>query len=110
MGITSTLTTLPQDIDVENGPTHSRLKRAHEMKLNVFNSFGGSYTYDGRTMLIDYTNTADHLDAAPVMRNGWISHTLEPAHIEDLTFSIVHDEPYPFLVRASILSWSLHEP
>lgn len=110
MAITSTLTTLPQDIDVENGPTHSRLKRAHEMKLNVFNSFGGSYTYDGKTHHIDYTNTADHLDAAPLMRNGWISHTLEPAHIEDLTFSIVHDVPYPFLVRASILSWSLHEP
>lgn len=108
--VVSTLTTLPQDIDVENGPTHSRLKRAHEMKLNVFNSFGGSYTYDGKTLHIDYTNTADSLDAAPLMRNGWISHTLEPAHVEDLTFSIVHDEPYPFLVRASILSWSLHEP
>jgi hypothetical protein len=110
MAITSTLTTLPQDIDVENGPTHSRLKRAHEMKLNVFNSFGGSYTYDGKTHHIDYTSTADHLDGAPLMRNGWIAHTLEPAHIEDMVFSIVHDEPYPFLVRASILSWSLHEP
>ena len=67
-------------------------------------------TADGKTIPVEHSNTADDLDAAPVMRNGWISHTLEPGHVEDLTFSIVHDEPYPFLVRASILSWSLHEP
>ena len=108
--ISSVLETLPLDIQADNGSTHSRLKRAHELKLNVLNTFGGSYTYDGTTEIIHYTSTADLMDQAPALRTGWISHTLPPAHLADLSYSLRHDEPYPFLLRASILSWSLHEP
>jgi hypothetical protein len=107
--ITSTLSTLPLDVASETGTSHSRRKRAQELKLNVYQSFGGSYTYDGDTNIIDYTNTLDNTDSAPALRTGWIPATLPPAHMEDLTFSIVHTEPYPFLCRASILSWTLHE-
>ncbi|WAC18836.1 hypothetical protein OVA24_16520 [Luteolibacter sp. SL250] len=107
--VRSVLTTLPLDVAADNGTTHARMKRAHELKLNVMNSFGGSYTYDGKTEVIHHTTAADAMDAAPTPRTGWISHTLPPAHLEDLTFSLVHDEPYAFLLRASVLSWSLHE-
>ncbi|MBX3740221.1 MAG: hypothetical protein KF712_04475 [Akkermansiaceae bacterium] len=105
----SVLTTLPLDVPADNGTTHGRMKRAHELKLNVLNSFGGSYTYDGKTEVIHHTTTADPMDAAPTPRTGWLSHTLPPAHLADLTFSLGHDEPYAFLLRASVLSWSLHE-
>jgi hypothetical protein len=107
--LASVLTTLPLDVPADNGTTHGRMKRAHELKLNVLNSFGGSYTYDGKTEVIHHTTTADPMDAAAPLRSGWISHTLPPAHLTDLTFSIGHDEPYAFLLRASVLSWSLHE-
>lgn len=108
--ITSILTTLPLDIQSDNGTSHSRRKRAHELKLNVFQSFGGSYTYDGQTETINYTTTGDNTDDAPSLRTAWIPTILPPAHLEDLTFSIRHTEPYPFLCRAAILSWTIHEP
>ena len=107
--VESVLTTLPLDVPADNGTTHGRMKRAHELKLNVLNSFGGSYTYDGKTEIIHHTAAADPMDAAPTPRTGWISHTLPPAHLADLTFSLRHDEPYAFLLRASVLSWSLYE-
>jgi hypothetical protein len=108
--ITSTLESLPQDIPVNNGTTHARMKRASELKLNVFATFGGSYTYDAETNVINYTNTDDLLDSAPPLKTGWIEETLTPAHLKDLSFSVVHDEPYPFTCRACVLSWTLHEP
>jgi hypothetical protein len=108
--IVSILETLPMDITVENGTTHSRRKRAQELKLNVFHTYGGSFSYDGQSDAITYTDTGDLTDSAPVLRTGWIPQTLPPAHMEDLTFSIRHTEPYPFLCRAAILSWTLHEP
>ncbi len=107
--VTATITSLPQDIHTETGGTHSRMKRSHELKLNVYKSFGGSYTYDGETREIHYTRTDDNLDAAPEMRTGWIEHTLPPAHLKDLVFSIVHTEPYPFLCRGAVLGWTLVE-
>lgn len=105
----SILTTLPLDVTTDNGTTHGRLKRAHELRLNVMNTFGGSYTYDGTTEVIPYTTTDDIMDAAPHPHTGWIHHTLPPAHLEDLLYSIRHDEPYAFLLRAAVLSWTLHE-
>jgi hypothetical protein len=107
--VESVMTTLPLDVPANDGTTHGRMKRAHELKLNVLNSFGGSYIYDGKTEAIHHTTTADPLDAAAPLRSGWITHTLPPAHLVDLTFSIRHVEPYAFLLRASVLSWSLHE-
>jgi hypothetical protein len=95
---------------VNNGTTHARMKRASELKLNVFATFGGSYTYDAQTNVINYTNTDDLLDSAPPLKTGWIEETLTPAHLKDLSFSVVHDEPYPFTCRACVLSWTLHEP
>ncbi len=108
--ITSVLATLPLDIQVENGTTHSRLKRAHELKLNVLNTLGGTYTYAGDTGQLHYATTADTMDAAPALRTGWLAHILPPAHLQDLSYTLTHEEPYPFLLRAAILSWSLHEP
>jgi len=108
--VTSILTTLPLDVQVENGTSHSRRKRAQELKLNVFQSFGGSYTYDSQTEVINYTTTGDNTDDSPTLRTAWIPTILPPAHMEDLTFSIRHTEPYPFLCRAAIVSWTLHEP
>ncbi|RYD30189.1 MAG: hypothetical protein EOP87_17050 [Verrucomicrobiaceae bacterium] len=107
--VESVMTTLPLDVAADNGSTHARMKRAHELKLNVLNSFGGSYTYDGTTEVMHHTTATDAMDAAPPLRSGWICHTLPPAHLQDLTFSLRHDEPYAFLLRASVLSWSLHE-
>lgn len=108
--ITSTLASLPQDITLDAGTTHARTKRAHELKLAIYNTFGGSYTYDAQTNQINYTTTGDLTDTAPALLTGWMEHTLPPAHLQDLTFSIVHTEPYPFICRAAVLSWQLHEP
>lgn len=108
--VESVMETLPLDIPTDNGTSHSRRKRANELKLNVFQTFGGSYSYDNTPLDFNYTSTGDNTDEAPPLRNGWIASVLPPAHLEDLTMQIRHTEPYPFLCRAAIISWTLHEP
>lgn len=107
--ITSELRMLPVDLMLKDGTTHGRVKRCHEILLNVFESFGGGISYDGETISFDYANSSDLMDSAPELRTEWLALTLSPAHLVDLQLAIVHSDPYPFTVRAVILRWQLHE-
>lgn len=107
--ITSELRMLPVDLMLKDGTTHGRMKRCHEILLNVFESFGGGLSYDGETIAFDYANSSDLMDSAPELRTEWLAMTLSPAHLVDLQPAIVHSDPYPFTVRAVILRWQLHE-
>jgi hypothetical protein len=108
--IASELRVPPQDMTLDGGGTQGRRKRANEILLNVYQSFGGGISYDGQTVLIDWSNSSDAMDMAAPLKNQWVGVTLPPAHMDDLQFSIVHSEPFPFTVRAAVLRWSLHEP
>ncbi len=102
--VTSTLTLLPIDItDPQTGqPTAARAKRANEMVLNLLASQGGSVVYDGQDCPLDYFGVDPF--------TGWLRVTLSPAHVFDLTPSIVHATSDPFTCLAVVVRWSAHEP
>jgi hypothetical protein len=102
--ITATLTTLPLDVQADNGTTHFRRKRANEIVINVVSSAGGTVTYGGQDQTLTYG------DKVQAWGTGILETTLPPAFLDDLTVTLTHAEPYPFLVRAIVLRWSLHEP
>ena len=108
--IISELKVPPQDMSLDGGGTQGRRKRANEILLNVYQSFGGGVTYDGETVDILYANTSDLMDTPVTLKSGWQALTLSPGYMDDLQFSIVHSAPYPFTVRAAVLRWNLHEP
>lgn len=108
--ILSELQTPPQDMNIDGGGTQGRRKRANEILLNVYQSFGGGIGYDGQTVLFDWSQSSDPMDLPNTLKTKWIGVTTPPAHMDDLQFSIVHSDPYPFTVRAGVLRWSLHEP
>jgi hypothetical protein len=103
--ITATLTTLPLDVTADTGSTHFRRKRANEIVLSAYSSNGGTVTYNGDSQPLVY-NTAK----IAAWGTGILETTLPAGFVDDLTFTLTHAEPYPFLVRAIILRWSLHEP
>jgi hypothetical protein len=105
IAITATLTTLPLDVQSENGPSHFRRKRANEIVINAYASYGGTVTYNGQDQPLVYDSTA-----IPLWQTATLGTTLPPGYVDDLTFTLTHAEPSPFLVRAIILRWSLHEP
>jgi len=102
--ITATLTTLPLDVNADNGPTHFRKKRANEIVINAYSSNGGTVTYAGLDQPLVY-------DTNKIAKwgTGILETVLPQAHVNDLTFTLTHAEPYPFLARAIVLRWSLHE-
>lgn len=108
--ITSKLTLLPIDMIVEGGTTHARIKQGTEIVLNLYQTFGGSYTYDGNTEAIVYNNTSDIYGQPPPLFNGWKEITLPGAHLADLQVSFEHTEPFPFTLRNAVVRWLLHEP
>lgn len=108
--IVSELRVPPQDMDIEGGGTQGRMKRANEILLNIFQSFGGGISYDGTPVNLNYLTSSAAMDTTLPLKTGWIGVTLGPAHVEDLQFSIVHSDPYPFTIRAVVLRWNLHEP
>lgn len=109
--ITAELQFLPVDITLkDSGTTHGRIKRAHEVLVGTYQSYGGAVQYDGTTVPLESLNTSDLMSPTPALKSGWFSATLAPAHVEDLQPTIVHSEPYPFTVRAVVLRWSVREP
>jgi hypothetical protein len=108
--IVSELRLPPQDLQLDGGGTQGRKKRANEILLNVYQSFGGGVQYDGQNVLFDWSNSSDRMDSPNLLKTQWIGVTLPSAHMDDLSFSIIHSEPYPFTVRAAVLRWNLHEP
>jgi hypothetical protein len=108
--IVSELRTPPQDMQLDGGGTQGRKKRANEILLNVYQSFGGGISYDGQTVLFDWSQSSDLMDTDIPLKTQWLGVTLPGAHMDDLAFSIVHSDPYPFTVRAAVLRWNLHEP
>jgi hypothetical protein len=99
--VTSTLTTLPLDVQTEQGPTLARTKRVTEISLNLFASAGGSVVANGVTRAITHESAG--------LNTGWNRMRLDPGHVQDLQISISHTEPLPFTVRAACLDWQLHE-
>lgn len=108
--IVSELRVPPQDMEIEGGGTQGRMKRANEILLNLFQSFGGGISYDNQTVTLNYLTSSAAMDTSLPLKTGWIGVTLSPAHVEDLQFSIVHSDPFPFTIRAAVLRWNLHEP
>jgi|GEM_PF-2642273 len=109
--IVSELRLPPQDLQLDGGGgTQGRKKRANEILLNVYQSFGGGVQYDGQNVLFDWSNSSDRMDSPNLLKTQWIGVTVPSAHMDDLSFSIIHSEPYPFTVRAAVLRWNLHEP
>ena len=86
------------------------MKRAHSLALSVYQSLGGGVAYDGETQGFTYLQTSDLMDAGLSLRSEWMEITLPPGHVTDLQPSIVHADPYPFTVRAAVLTWEIHEP
>lgn len=107
--IVSELKFLPVDVQVDGGTTHCRRKRAHEIRLSIFKSFGGGIAYDGETQNFEYGDTLDLMDTVPPLESGWKAITLSPGYVTDLQPSIVHSAPYPFTVRAVVMRWEIHE-
>jgi|GEM_PF-5964578 len=103
------LVLLPQDTIAQGGATHSRLKRAEEIRLAVYKSWDCCVIYDGVTYNIDFLSTSTPTDAAPALHTGWLATTFSPAHLQDLTLEICRASPYPFTARALVLSWAIHE-
>jgi hypothetical protein len=99
--VTSTLTTLPLDVQTEEGPTLSRKKRACSLAFNLFASAGGSITANGVTRPIEHP--------AAGLNTGWYRSTLDAGHFQDLQISFTHSDPLPFTVRAAVVDWQLHE-
>lgn len=108
--VVSELLTPPQDMQIDGGGTQGRRKRANELLVNVYQSFGGGVEYDGQTVDFGWSLASDLLDSAPSLKTQWIGVTLPSAHMDDLQFSIVHSSNHPFTVRAAVLRWNLHEP
>jgi hypothetical protein len=108
--IVSELRVPPQDMQLDGGGTQGRRKRANEILLNVFQSFGGGVSYDGQPTTFNYLSTSSNMDSPLPLATGWIGATLPPGFMDDLQFTISHSDPAPFTVRAAVLRWSLHEP
>jgi hypothetical protein len=99
--LTSTLTTLPLDVQTENGPTLARTKRGVEIYVNFYASAGGRIETNGGQRAITYPG--------PGLTTGWLRAKLDPEHVQDLQITFSHSDPLPFTVRAACLDWQLHE-
>ncbi|MGB1101107.1 MAG: hypothetical protein ACPG20_01305, partial [Pontimonas sp.] len=106
--VTSTFESLPFDLNIEGGVTHSRKKRAHEIALDVFQSYGGAITYDGQSDALRYD--IDQTEAPVPLSTAYLTTNVKPAHMDDLTFTVTHSDPTPFTLRAAVLRWQVHEP
>jgi hypothetical protein len=108
--IRSVATTLPQDIQMDNGVSHSRNKKAKELRFNLYKSRGGGFSVRSEDEeSITFSTTGEPTDSAPLMFTGWMRKTAPPGDGMDLFFSILQREPYPFTLRCVVFSWEVTE-
>jgi len=108
--VDSVLRSLPLDVNADTGPTTFRMKRAHEILLDVFESRGGQLqTGDEAPAALDYSRASDWLGPVSAF-TGLMARTLPGGFVRDLSYTIRHDEPHPFIARAVVVRWQIHEP
>ena len=103
--VAAVLTTLGLDVQTEAGPTLFRRKRAHEILLNVWQSGGGRLQYAQEApAVLDYSRAAEGFDV-PRLHTGLMPRTLPGGHVDELSFTLLHEEPQAFTLRAAVVRW-----
>ncbi|BCU77957.1 hypothetical protein [Luteolibacter sp. LG18] len=105
--LTSALTTLPLDVQAEAGTTHGRMKRAHRLRLDVYQSAGGTLGYVPAENVPE-AQPVVYPGAGPLF-SGWLEAALWPGHSRDVAFQVVHEEPVPFTLRSAVVDWEVCE-
>lgn len=103
--IESRLSSLPIDTAAQDGTTQARCKRQHKLITSLYRSRGGHVfnTSEARKQPI-YNASPDDL-----LRTGWQETITDAGHLDDLQLHLVHDDPWPFILRAAVMRWALHE-
>jgi hypothetical protein len=107
--ITCRITTVPLNVNSDNGPTHFRRKRANEIVVNKLEGYPFTLTYAGQEVtaaLIDGETYAPTYTGATLYTHEL---TLPQGHLNDLAFSLSSSDAAPCTLRAIILRWDLHE-
>ena len=114
--VTSKLTTLPLDLQLRDGATHGRRKRAHEIYASLYQSYGGGVNVqaldEGRSIAEEpmaFDESTDAFSGPATLFTGWKKQQLPQGYADDIAITITHATPHPFTLRSIVTHWQLHE-
>lgn len=103
--IVANYVSLPLDFSGRDGSTQSRRKRPHKISLSLYKARGGKVWNRNKNAAQEIPNT----QPTAVLRDGWEDVIPDAGHLDDMQLRIIHDDPFPFSLRAVLIRWQLHE-
>jgi len=104
--IAASYVSLPIDMTAQDGSTQARRKRPHKLALSLYKARGGQVWNLSQNAAQDIPNT----QPTAVLRDGWEDVIPDAGHLDNMQIKILHDDPFPFTVRAALIKWQLNEP
>lgn len=102
--VISEISSLPIDLQTQDGTSQARLKRADSITTNTYKSRGGHVWNNTLTKKQEIRHVATDL-----LQTAWISTPPDSGNREDLQFHLYHADPFPFHLRAATIRWQLNE-